>query len=144
MTPTNSPAVPGPSTRSRIRRHALRADWVDRHERGCDAWTKARMLRGRLTGIERIACDRERRWRWVIAVVSPKGLRRRVLLDNDRLAELCQRLLDHRVAVRAYREDGVWELDGDIAAQIRDGAAICVDGGGVRSRAAGSHRRVLH
>lgn len=126
------------------RRHPHGTDWVDRSELGCAAWAEARTLRGCLARVEMITCDHERRWRFAIEVVSPKGLRRRVLLDDDELAQHCLRLLDQKIAVRAYREDGVWELDGGEAARFTHGRAIRRDSAAGRAGASRARRRVLH
>ena len=100
-------------------------DWLDRHQRGCEAWRETRTLRGRLATISKIMWPHESRQRQAIDVVSRNGRRRRVLFDDDRLAMRC--CLEWRgqwVAVRAYREDGRWELDTDTVLSAYGTAAI--------------------
>lgn len=88
-------------------------DWLDRRQRGCEAWQEPRTLRGRLATVSTIMWPHESRERYAIDVVSRNGRRRRVLLDDDHLAMRCRRWQGQWVAVRAYREDGKWELDTD-------------------------------
>lgn len=101
-----------PTAKSKMPRFGKSSlDRLDRHQRGCEAWQQVRTLRGRLGAVVQVNCHHEGRQRYAVDVVSEAGRCRRVLFDLDGIAMLCQRWRNERVTVRAYREDGKWDLD---------------------------------
>ncbi len=98
------------STRSRGRRPAKR-EAARRPARVDSGPPKTMTLKGRLMHCETVIGDR--RERFAIDIVSKSGARRRVMFDSPKRMRFCHSLMRQSISVRAYREDGMWELDSE-------------------------------